>query len=138
MPSDNALLATATPIAPSPTMPSVRPGSSKPTKFFLPFSTAASMAASSPLKPRANCHAGPMLRAASNMPASTSSFTAFAFAPGVLNTGMPRFASAATGMLFVPAPARATASTDSGKGSLCMSAERTSTPSGRPMSDATS
>ena len=52
-----------------------------------------------------------MLRAARNMPAITSSFTALALAPGALNTGMPRFESCATGMLFVPAPARATALT---------------------------
>ncbi len=31
-----------------------------------------------------------MLRAASNSPASTSSLTALALAPGALNTGMPR------------------------------------------------
>ena len=41
---------------------------------------------------------------------STSSFTALAFAPGVLNTTIPFSAYAATGMLFVPAPALATAS----------------------------
>ena len=45
------------------------------------------------------------------MPASTSSLTAFALAPGALNTGMPRLLSFATGMLLVPAPARATATT---------------------------
>jgi len=38
----------------------------------LPFSTAASMASSSPSSARANSHAGTMLRAASNRPASTS------------------------------------------------------------------
>ena len=45
------------------------------------------------------------------MPAITSSLTAFAFAPGALNTGTPRLLSFATGMLLVPAPARATATT---------------------------
>jgi hypothetical protein len=34
-----------------------------------------------------------------------------ALAPGALNTGMPRWLMDATGMLFVPAPARATART---------------------------
>ena len=52
-----------------------------------------------------------MLRAARNSPASTSSLTALALAPGALKTGMPRWLSFATGMLLVPAPARATAST---------------------------
>jgi hypothetical protein len=47
-----------------------------------------------------------MLRAAISMPASTSSFTALALAPGALNTGTPRALIAATGMLLVPAPAR--------------------------------
>ena len=37
--------------------------------------------------------------------------TALAFAPGALKTGMPRLLSFATGMLLVPAPARATATT---------------------------
>ena len=55
-----------------------------------------------------------MLRAARNRPASTSSFTALALAPGALNTGMPRRLSSATGMLLVPAPARPTARTESG------------------------
>ena len=43
------------------------------------------------------------------MAAITSSFTPFAFAPGVLNTTMPFLAYSACGMLFTPAPARATA-----------------------------
>ena len=70
------------------------------------------------------------LRAASSMPASTSSFTAFAFAPGALNTGAPREFIVATGMLLVPAPARAIAFTLAGIDMACMSAERTSTASG--------
>src|SRR3954468_22112729 len=79
-----------------------------------------------------------MLRAARNMPASTSSFTALAFAPGALNTGMPFLDSTSTGMLLVPAPARPTARSDSGSCSLCMSAERTRIASGLLISDATS
>src|SRR5215211_5982047 len=66
-----------------------------------------------------------MLRAASNMPATTSSFTAFALAPGALNTGTPRADIAATGMLLVPDPARPTASRDSEMPRSCRSAERT-------------
>jgi hypothetical protein len=64
------------------------------------------------------------------MPAMTSSFTAFAFAPGALNTGTPRWLIASTGMLLVPAPARAIALTLAGSVIECMSAERTSTASG--------
>ncbi len=75
-----------------------------------------------------------MLRAARNMPASTSSFTALALAPGALNTGMPFFESASTGMLLVPAPARPTARRMSGIATLCMSAERTRMASGLPIS----
>jgi hypothetical protein len=70
------------------------------------------------------------LRAAINMLASTSSFTAFAFAPGALKTGTPRALIAATGMLLVPAPARPIARTLAGISIACISAERTSTASG--------
>ena len=63
-------------------------------------------------------------------PASTSSFTALALAPGALKTGMPRWLSFATGMLLVPAPARATASTLAGISIECTSAERTRIASG--------
>ena len=79
-----------------------------------------------------------MLRAARNSPASTSSLTALALAPGALNTGTPRLLSAATGMLLMPAPARATASTEGGMFMPCMSAERSSTACGLPISEASS
>ncbi len=69
--------------------------------------------------------AGAMLRAAISMPASTSSFTALAFAPGALKTGTPRALIAATGMLLVPAPARPMARTLVGMDMPCRSAERT-------------
>ena len=68
----------------------------------------------------------------------TSSLTAFAFAPGALKTGMPRLESRATGMLLVPAPARATALTLAGTSISCMSAERSRIASGWPISEATS
>jgi len=55
-----------------------------------------------------------------------------------LNTGMPRRLSFATGTLFVPAPARATASTLGGISIECMSAERSRIASGWPISEATS
>ena len=64
------------------------------------------------------------------MPASTSSFTALALAPGALNTGTPRALIASTGMLLVPAPARPMAFTLAGISMPCMSAERTSIASG--------
>ena len=67
------------------------------------------------------------LRAASSMPASTSSLTALALAPGALNTGTPRADIAATGMLLVPEPARPMASTDS--------RDRSSVQVGRPHQD---
>src|SRR6185369_1989495 len=79
-----------------------------------------------PTKPSA----GARLRAAISMPASTSSFTALAFAPGALNTGTPRAFIALIGMLLVPAPARAIAFTLRGMSRECMSAERTRIASG--------
>ena len=42
-----------------------------------------------------------------SIPQITSSFTALAFAPGVLKTTIPFFVASSIGMLFVPAPARA-------------------------------
>jgi hypothetical protein len=71
-------------------------------------------------------------------PAITSSFTAFAFAPGVLNTGMPRLLSLATGMLFVPAPARPTQSTLSGTAMSCILNERNRIASGSEIPEASS
>jgi hypothetical protein len=65
-----------------------------------------------------------------NMAARTSSLTAFALAPGALKTGTPRLDSAATGMLLVPAPARATALTLAGMSMVCMSADRSRIASG--------
>jgi hypothetical protein len=124
-------------MAPSPITPSVRPGSSKPTNAFLPASTALSMLSASPSSRCANDAAGMMLRAARNSAATTSSLTAFAFAPGVLNTGMPRALYSGIGMLFVPAPARATASTDAGISTPCRLAERSSSASGCSTSEPT-
>ena len=46
-------------------------------------------------------------RDAKNKPHNANSFTAFAFAPGVLNTGTPRSVISGTLQLFVPAPHRA-------------------------------
>ena len=116
----------------------MRFGSSKPTKSFLPASTALSSSSSEPLSARAYAHACGRLRAAISSPAITSSLTALAFAPGVLKTGMPSLLSFATGMLFVPAPARPTHSTLSGIGMSCILNERSKIASGLPISAATS
>src|SRR5207302_4996712 len=104
--------------------PSVCPGSSEPANCFLPSSTCSSNS-EEVLKPRTKSKAGGRLRAARSMPASTSSFTALAFAPGALNTGTPRLDSVLTGMLFTPAPARPTASREGPNSCRCRSAERT-------------
>src|SRR5690606_136175 len=106
MPSATPTLATRPPMAPRPMTPSVRPSSSTPANAFLPDSTALCNTASSPSSPRANNQPGPMERDAMMSPATTSSFTALALAPGALNTGTPRTVIAATGMLLVPLPAR--------------------------------
>ena len=90
MPSLIAVSATRLPMAPKPMMPSVRCGSSTPANCFLPSSTRASRSGAAASRPATYPSAGPTLRAAIRSAASTSSFTALAFAPGALNTGTPR------------------------------------------------
>src|SRR5687767_3441578 len=124
MPRRIAASATRLPIFPRPITPSVWPGSSLPANCFLPSSTVRSSSGEW-LRPLTNSSAGARLRAAISMPASTSSFTALALAPGALNTGTPRLESAATGMLFTPAPARPTARSEGPNSCLCRSCERT-------------
>src|SRR5256885_10933960 len=124
MPRRIAASATRLPILPRPMIPSVCPGSSEPANCFLPSSTCSSNSGEV-FNPRTKSMAGGRLRAASSMPASHSSLTAFAFAPGALNTGTPRFGNAATGMLFPPAPARPTDLREGPNSRLCRSAERT-------------
>src|SRR5687767_725691 len=124
MPSRIAASATRLPTLPKPITPSVWPGSSKPANCFLPSSILFSRSGES-FCVATNSRAGARLRAAMSMPASTSSFTALALAPGALNTGMPRLESAATGMLLTPAPARPTARSDAPNSNLCRSCERT-------------
>ena len=94
--------------------PKVCRGSSIPANCFFSASTRFASVSSSQLSEPTKRTAGTRLRAAINIPASTSSFTAFAFAPGALNTGTPRPLISFTGMLFVPAPARPIARTLSG------------------------
>src|ERR1700752_2480583 len=129
MPRRIAASATRLPILPRPMIPSVCPGSSEPANCFLPSSTCPSNCAEV-FSPRTKSRGGGRWRAASSMPARTSSFTALAFAPGALNTGTPRFDSAATGMLFTPAPARPTALREGPNSCPCRSAERTRMASG--------
>ena len=62
-------------------------------------------------------------------PAITSSFTPFAFAPGVLKTTIPFFAQESSGILFTPAPARPIARRESGSVISCIEALRRSTAS---------
>src|SRR5688572_25829689 len=70
-------------------------------------------------------------------PAITSSLTALAFAPGALNTGMPRALIAATGMLLTPAPARPIARTVGGISRSCRSYDRTIIAAGAGVSEDT-
>mmetsp|Transcript_10020 Transcript_10020/g.18057 ORF Transcript_10020/g.18057 Transcript_10020/m.18057 type:complete len:200 (-) Transcript_10020:101-700(-) len=65
-----------------------------------------------------------MPREASSREQMTSSFTALAFAPGVLNTGMPSSVMRSTGMLFTPAPQRAMQRTVGGTSDSCSLWER--------------
>src|SRR6185436_7735488 len=132
MPRRIAESATRLPTLPRPITPSVWPGSSKPANCFLPSSTRFSRLSGPRLRTKSS--AGPRLRAAISMPASTSSFTALAFAPGALNTGTPRLESATTGMLLVPAPARPSAASEGPNSYLCRSCERTRIASGSPAS----
>ena len=69
MPSLSAAFATSTPIAPRPTTPSVRFGSSKPTNCFLPDSTALSSSSPEPFSLRMYSSACGRLRAAISNPA---------------------------------------------------------------------
>ena len=71
------------------------------------------------------------------MPAITSSFTALAFAPAALKTGMPRAFIFLTGTLLVPAPARAMALTLAGMSISSMFCERTRIASGSAISPLT-
>ena len=66
-------------------------------------------------------------RAARSIPATKSSFTPLALAPGVLKTTIPLSAHLSTGILLYPAPALATASRLSGSSESCIEALLTST-----------
>ena len=138
MPKWRARLATIAPIAPSPITPRVFPISSGPTNWLLPFSARAGISSPFPAKPFAHLLASITGRLESKSARRTSSFTAFALAPGVLNTTTPFSVSSGIGILLVPAPARATAFTLSESCMSCISAERTRIASGLLISDAIS
>ena len=121
-------MATSAPIAPRPITPSFFPLISWPANAFFAFSTSFAIFGFSfsflhhSIPPAIS-------RDDSIRPAITSSFTPFALAPGVLNTTMPRSAQASSGMLFTPAPARATARRFSENSISCMDALLTRIPS---------
>ena len=103
-----AACASIDPIDPRPTIPSVFPASSLPANVFFWASIAWFKAAeSSRSRFFANSMPSTIPREESNIPQMTSSFTAFAFAPGVLKTTIPFLVASSFGILFVPAPARA-------------------------------
>ena len=87
-------------MAPRPMTPSVFPWISGPTNWLLPFSTCLATLVSPGFRPLAHSMPPTMSREASSRPASTSSFTALALAPGVLNTQMPAAVHLSTGMLL--------------------------------------
>ena len=127
MPRATAALATRAPMAPRPITPMVLPRSSGPTNCFLPFSTSLARVAL-PFRPCAHCTASGTLRLPDTSAPMTSSATALALAPGVLNTTMPCSVHWSMGMLLVPAPARAMASRLLGRATSCRSALRTRMP----------
>ena len=128
MPRSTAAFATSTPIAPRPMTPSFLHFTSVPAKAFFAFSAALPTFSSSLFS---FTHSIPptISRHASNIPAITSSFTPFAFAPGELNTTIPCSAHFTSGMLLTPAPARAIASIFSGSSRSCIAALLTRTAS---------
>ena len=94
MPRRIAASATRLPILPRPMTPSVWPRQLEAGELLLAvLDLLLDSSSSSPSQRRARSRsAGTRLRAAISMPASTSSFTALALAPGALNTGTPRSA----------------------------------------------
>ena len=127
MPRSMAVFATCAPMAPRPMTPSFLPMTSRPANAFLAFSTVLAMFSSSAFW-RHQSMPPTMSRLPSISAHTTSSFTAFAFAPGVLNTTMPSSAQRSSGMLFTPAPARAMAHKVSENCMSCMAALRTRMP----------
>ena len=103
----------------------VLPFISGPANELLPFSTSLPTLSPSPLRVLHQSIASTTLREARRAAQITSSFTAFAFAPGVLNTAMPCSEHLSIGILFTPAPARAIAKRPAPNCISCIEAERT-------------
>ena len=137
IPSSAAAFATNAPIAPRPMTPSFLPFISGPTNWLLPFSTSLPTSSPLPFKVFAQSIAAVTLRLLMSRPSITSSFTAFALAPGVLNTTIPFSLHLSTGILFTPAPALAIASKSSPSSISCIEAERTSIACGLSISSPT-
>ena len=119
MPRPHAAFATMAPMAPRPMIPSFLPLISHPANCFFCFSASLPMCS---LSFSCATHSIPPTISldARSIPASTSSFTPFALAPGVLNTTTPFSAYSLTGILLTPAPARATAQTLFGSSISCI------------------
>ncbi len=111
IPSCKPMSATSEPIFPNPTTPSVLPSNSCPANCFLLFSIILLISAGvdTVVKVLTKFIPAATPREVKIRAARTSSLTALAFAPGVLNTGIPRSVHAGTGILFTPAPALAIA-----------------------------
>ena len=116
MPRSRPSRAIKLPIAPSPRTPRVLPCSSAPANCFLLASSSGAISSAPRCGSRDEIKFIPptISRDAKSMPAATSSFTALALAPGVLNTTMPLLVQWSRGILLTPAPALAMALTDSG------------------------
>ena len=128
IPSAEAAFATIAPMAPRPMIPSFLPMISHPANCFFCFSASLSMSSWS-FSLATHSIPPTISREARSIPASTSSFTPFALAPGVLNTTTPFSAQSFTGILLTPAPARAITFTLSGSSMSCIFALLTRTAS---------
>ena len=122
------IFATKTPIAPSPITPILFPFNSLPAYCFFCFSTSFARFSSDAFS-LTQLYPPMISRDASKSPATTSSFTPLAFAPGVLNATIPFFAYSSNGILLTPAPALATARRLSGTARSCIAALLTKTAS---------
>ena len=137
MPRRLQIFATRTPMAPSPMTPMLFPFSSFPANSFFFFSIIFARSASFAFS--FTQFTPPMMSLeAKRSPATTNSFTPFALAPGVLKTVIPFSAYSFSGILLTPAPARATASIESGTSRSCIDALRTKTASAAFKSSITS
>ena len=106
-------MATFTPIAPKPITPSFLPSISGPTNWLFPFSTA--FPKSSAGNVLTHSIPGITCLELKIKAHNTNSLTAFALAPGVLNTQIPFSVHASIGILLTPAPALAIAFNSFGK-----------------------